>query len=95
MPASCGDGSYVCGLASGGINIVKLMLSPPISLTYSPIIGVVANTLSFSVDSEAVSSTTGNSSSAAQENITSEAIIKLTFNKFLNINFLLNIKIEV
>ena len=42
--ASWGDGSYVCGSVSAGIKIVRLIFSPPISLTKSPSIGVVAKT---------------------------------------------------
>ena len=44
----------MCGSASGGIKIVKLMLSPPISLTKSPSIGVVAKTLILSEEGSSV-----------------------------------------
>ena len=44
----------MCGFASGGINIVKFTLFPATWLTYSPIIGVVANTLIFSEESSLV-----------------------------------------
>ena len=82
----------MCGSASSGIKIVKLMLSPPISLTKSPSIGVVAKTLILSEEGSSVVEPLPQAIKIIDKNMAPILYIGLVFIKFSLIYILLIIQ---